>query len=859
MILNHTKSADGFYGQGVKIKKSAGQTWAFSPEGVILASMKISTNLKLEDSDKYFGVHCNDYLAFFGVEEILGIRWALCSFTGYSYEGVDENNNIKRGNLINNYFCYILEERIDFDGIDVPRSTMSISDNKLYNNNGGGNEHLGLACIVKKDITTYLLEPEDVLFDSCMQNSRKPISDNKDYFGKEIGAYSILSMVSANNMPIIDVVNNCQYILVIHDGKYKYARKDDVIMSTDSNETIIDIWNNQQGKGIKSNVIVSKETVTLKNEACLMTPEQASNYTGNHDTNLEAKNYTGVKVIGSSLSVCSGEIINGKKFLIAYGGGFLNYYIPYDSISSKGTLSPLQSTIDSFMPTTNITINSNNPTEIATAQSFNSTVNSSSIKNTKFNVSESNESKKISSENSKSAKWYDMTLEAGNYPDNETMMKTGAGYLESKPDNKTPSTWSDPQMFEEMNHYNLNRYIPRYSGNQVGGHADNRQISKINRFKFITDQSGLSTKSFIFMTKPDLNLYALDANNNIIPGSMNPDLKIIPEFKYIGRNKDVGFDILDSLEYQQTGSGNTPWLSIITNQAEGYSPIDREIGYTEVGETFHGHKVLYGKHDFKHNASGTITIPFSERRDLSLYYTLKLWTEYIHAINLGLVGPHPSHIANAELDYAVSLFYIQTDETMENIIYWEKLTGVFPLKCPDSFFEWTKGSNSKSMEHSIEFAYSMRTVLKSSDLYEINALYKKNAIFEYPTDVPSMRETDKAFIYDYYNNPYIAKMATYFGINMTDVKNEHGQRIYEVQGGKTPDSQEFNDFVNNLLSGTDIHKYYYEPFDDSLGNTFYFLPNYLPSIQAHGVPYVKGPFIMPHPDYNGGKFLLKWV
>ena len=32
----------------------------------------------------------------------------------------------------------------------------------------------------------------------------------------------------------------------------------------------------------------------------------------------------------------------------------------------------------------------------------------------------------------------------------------------------------------------------------------------------MTDMSGLSTKSFVFMTKPDLNLYALDENNKVI-------------------------------------------------------------------------------------------------------------------------------------------------------------------------------------------------------------------------------------------------------------------------------------------------------------------------------------------------------
>lgn len=859
MILNKKKSADGYYGIPVDINVES--TWAFSPESVSSATANVVVDLPINEYDKYFTV-IKGYgsLSFFGMDTVNGIKVALCSYTRKWKDGVD------KGNSVDNKFCYILASRIDFSKLNgnYPSSMISIDSGQIKSHNLSGNEHLGGACICTSDEGSVILSAENVFVDACDRYAKRygksSISDNASYYGEKIGKYSMLSMVPNGSSPTWDSIeingSTFNYLLVIYNGKYAYVPLNDFKGYNGprpAGKPILEVWAEQLGKGIKPDVRVSKESIRLENDACLMTSEQAKNYTGTYKSNLDTRNYNGIMSAGTTATVVAHEFINGNKFLIVYGTAFLNYYIAYDSIVESGRLSltpnsSIRSRPSDISVTTSSTetIGSNNPNDV------------SLVTKSTYSETESKTSKTSSSDSSGiiREKWYDVTLEAGKYPDDEMNNITGAAYLENKPDDKLPSGWGDTDLFAQSNYYNLTEYTPNRFTPKNGGHNDNRQIYKINRFNLLTNESGLSTKSFIFMTKPDLNIYKLDEySHTVIPGQMNPSLKLNPVFKYIGRNKDIGWNILDSLEYWGTGSGDTPWLSIITNQAEGYSPIDRKITTTEVGETYHGNKVIYGKHDFEHSTAGTISIPFSERRDLSLYYTLKLWTEYIHMINLGLTSPNPIHIKNAELDYAVSLYYIQTDETMENIIYWEKLTGVFPLKSPDSFFDWNKGEHGKNMEYTIDFAYSMRSVLEAPDLYELDRLYFKYNRDDDYTIYPKFKD----FNNDYYQNPYIAKLAAYFNKQRGNEKDEFGQNLW-INGESITDETQFNQFVTNLTSGIDdISKYYYDSFVDQSGVEAEFLANYIPQIQSHGVPYVKGPFVVPHPDYNGGKFLLKWV
>jgi hypothetical protein len=371
---------------------------------------------------------------------------------------------------------------------------------------------------------------------------------------------------------------------------------------------------------------------------------------------------------------------------------------------------------------------------------------------------------------------------------------------------------------------------------------DTRQISKINRFRLLGDNTGLSTKSFVFMTRPNLNLWEKDKDTNKLTGGMNEDLKKLPTFKYIARLGELGNNIMRSLSYWAIGTlMPTPWLSVISNQATGYAPIDKKMDFTEVGETFHGSKLFYAKANYEHKIADTITIPFNERRDLSLYYTLRMWIDYMNAIYLGFAKPYKEHFFNNELDYAVALYYITTDETMENILYWEKLTGVFPLLVPDSFFNWESSSTGKDMTHNIPFAYSFRTTMDEFHLAEINSLYN------YGEDC--LTYEDKNFIYDKDTNKILARLATSRYFN----NNNYSDADVNALNANQAQLEKFY-YTTKTANNYDDEGYARGTVTSSL------LPNYIVDNKIggmHGVPYVKGPFITL--DKLSGKHKLGWV
>jgi len=417
------------------------------------------------------------------------------------------------------------------------------------------------------------------------------------------------------------------------------------------------------------------------------------------------------------------------------------------------------------------------------------------------------------------------------------------GIIEGAP--TVPPDYSGWPITADVQNYNLSSEKP----------FDNKHLTHINRFHLPTAMGGLSTKSFIFVTRPDLNLYTENDDETIDTWHMNPNLKRLPGFKYIARlrgtpeSPGIGNTIMNSLEYYGTDALNTPWLSVFTNQATGYSITDREMDIVELGETFHGNKIVYAEPTFKHKVSGTVSIPFNERRDLTLYFTLRMWIEYMQAISLGYCEPRRVHRRNNELDYAVSLFYITTDETMENILYWEKLTGLIPLTVPDSFFEWTEGSGAREMKYNINFAYSFRTVMDELHLCEINNLYTKWRNTN-PTGMPLVPADN----YYFNNNPGF---------------NQLLGRVAAFYGDITDSDEALANFVNDEAK---IRQYYYGGIINSAGtaveDTSYvnngtvvapakFLPNYSMHTHMHGIPYVKGPFIEHDPAAS--KYILRWV
>lgn len=165
------------------------------------------------------------------------------------------------------------------------------------------------------------------------------------------------------------------------------------------------------------------------------------------------------------------------------------------------------------------------------------------------------------------------------------------------------------------------------------------------------------------------------------------------------------------------------FMPIFTTRAMSYAVSDMNIKTIEKGHTFFGHYVKYGSTTQEYRTAGSVTIEFRNDVYQSILKAIALWISYISIIafsdNLKAWRPYSR---NGILDYCGSIYYFVTKMDMSTLVYWEKLTGVFPRILPLSTFSY---SDNIILEDklNIEFEYAIR-----SDPCDPNVLFDINTL-----------------------------------------------------------------------------------------------------------------------------------
>ena len=136
---------------------------------------------------------------------------------------------------------------------------------------------------------------------------------------------------------------------------------------------------------------------------------------------------------------------------------------------------------------------------------------------------------------------------------------------------------------------------------------------------------------------------------------------------------------------------------ISTFSGDYKTSISTKEGMTK---SIEGHTVLPGG-TLQSTQGGTISITFRETKRLEVYECLKLWMLYIHKIRKGIFAPSyngymyensylPATTVKADypmyhpydraLDYTCSIFENITNETMSQVLYWDKWYGCYPIE-----------------------------------------------------------------------------------------------------------------------------------------------------------------------------------
>lgn len=184
-------------------------------------------------------------------------------------------------------------------------------------------------------------------------------------------------------------------------------------------------------------------------------------------------------------------------------------------------------------------------------------------------------------------------------------------------------------------------------------------------------------------------------------------------------NDKYGQLLLNMLSYKSSSN----YMPLFTTQAMTYQVGDVGLETVKTGETFSGHTIKYGHYTEEHKLGGTISIDFRNDYYYSVLKTIYIWMMYIDIVSRGdAILPSLVSQLNGILDYCASIYYLVTDAGMSRLLYWEKLTGVFPKTAPFSIFNY---NDAPAIEDkiSVEFDYGMR-----SDPCDPNVLFDLNML-----------------------------------------------------------------------------------------------------------------------------------
>lgn len=315
---------------------------------------------------------------------------------------------------------------------------------------------------------------------------------------------------------------------------------------------------------------------------------------------------------------------------------------------------------------------------------------------------------------------------------NTTISSNDDWYIDSSINLKNGEILSDEQIRDEISRikYNMDiSYATRDDVYDVGkgsiGYVTDLQKKlhhSFNRNKIaFPDRELTKTFAYVFFTRPDLNIltYGSDKPSEfaVNTGNVGSD----PKYSYIFKNNQNTMRSLVA-----NGNPYHKFLILLSNEAKSFEVADTVITTVEHGETFNGNKIIYGRTDHESNAAGEVNIRYVDSINLDVFKMHLIWVDYINKVSRGVFSPKSTYIKQRILDYACSCYYFLCGPDGSTILYWQKLTGVFPVNTGENAFSWDSGTLLAKPEINIKYMYSMRSVMDVAHLSEFNALTRVN-------------------------------------------------------------------------------------------------------------------------------------
>lgn len=266
--------------------------------------------------------------------------------------------------------------------------------------------------------------------------------------------------------------------------------------------------------------------------------------------------------------------------------------------------------------------------------------------------------------------------------------------------------------------------IPVHGNNEI---ARAMKYYMYNRFK-VPDINLAHSKSFtyVFFTRPDLNILVPGAN-----GGANAQVRNHTEAGMVWRRYPEIFKLLtDASRCRDSDNFNM----LLSNQVRSFDVKEEQLNTLEAGKSWNEYTMVYGD-SYTGRTAGQFTCTFDETSDYSVINMIKLWITYIDNVARGAWSPsynlqygsgvsssfNGSHVYTKTLDYAASAYVFKCGPDGEDVLYWSKYYGVFPITTGAGALSWDQEQAvGNTPKLNISFAYSFKRDMSPISLLEFN-------------------------------------------------------------------------------------------------------------------------------------------
>ncbi|MFW6015410.1 MAG: hypothetical protein ACOCRK_03170 [bacterium] len=260
--------------------------------------------------------------------------------------------------------------------------------------------------------------------------------------------------------------------------------------------------------------------------------------------------------------------------------------------------------------------------------------------------------------------------------------------------------------------------------------------------------------SYIFMTRPELNLFGASTGKSIdLPNMVNQD-------------RDLA-EWLDLKEVSEKGPFLIPMMNYLTEM----SVSDVEFDSKSSPANAHNIRINYPTNYEKSLAGVPINLTFQDNKTADILKFLNLWTTYMSEVSLGRIEPRADDILKNKFESSISIYQFVTAEDGETLKFFAKWIGCYPNNLPFSNYAHKKIRNELE-PISVSFYAPFVKMMRPSILVEFNRLVnfknadeiKRNQFFKYN---PSNKDIDDYFM----DGVCIIKENNYYKIKFYNNKN----------------------------------------------------------------------------------------